>query len=237
MTPALRPGVDLWSRALNRTYGSFIVSSATALFSKLGDDRFFHWTPNDLWLKAYQGGIGVGIGIGTFGMFVLIARTLYWVSFPSWGWQKASIEEVATSLVTLAIYYLAVAVTEEIIFRGYAFQQVQLALGSPAAAVLLTALFARAHGSEPLSLIGQTASGVLFMALRLTSGSLWMPVGCHFGVSYAQTALMGPTDGAPSLLPLENHGPKAWLGRPGYPEPGIITAIAYLLATAAVVAG
>jgi len=161
---------------------------------------------------------------------------LNWVSFPQWGWQQAPVNEIATSLIKLAIYYLAVAITEEVIFRGYALQTLRPALGLPAAAIVLIALFARAHGSEPLSLIGQGASGVLFMALRLTTGSLWMSIGCHFGVSYAQTALMGPTDGTPSLLPMQNHGPKHWIGRPGYPEPGILTAISYLAAAAAVVA-
>ncbi len=185
--------------------------------------------------RLYECGIGIGLGVATFGGLVLVARHFGWVSFPRWGWQQASIAEVATTLKTLGVYYLAVGITEELIFRGYALQMLQPAVGLPIAATLLTVLFALAHGSESLSLIGQSASGALLMVLRLTSGSLWLPIGCHFGVSYAQTALMGPPDGPPSLLPMQNHGPKLWLGRPGYPEPGLLTALAYLVATAGVV--
>jgi uncharacterized protein len=61
------------------------------------------------------------------------------------------------------------------------------------------------------------------MALRVTSGGLWLPLGYHWAWNVMQTAVLGPPDGMPSLHPLEIAGPAWWLGRPGHPEPGLLS--------------
>lgn len=236
LAPAPLEKADAISSAANAAYASLVVLSVTHAFSLAGDDRYFHRKHNsDLRKQLRQVATGAGIGASTFVGLVSVAYALDWVSFQEWGWQRVAAPKLATALALLFVEYGAVAVTEEVIFRGYALRNLQLAIGTPLAAAFLTGLFAFAHGTEPLSLIGQTGSGLLLMAVRLTSGSLWMPIGCHLGISYAQTALLGPTDGPPSLLPMQNHGPKLWLGRPGYPEPGLLAAIMYVIATLGVV--
>ncbi len=219
------------SSAANAAYASLVVISVTQVFSLAGDEHYFHWQHKSASQQVRQLVAGIGIGASTFVGLASIAYIFDWVSFPEWGWQHGDPPKLVNSLALLLIEYGAVAITEEVIFRGYAFKNLQLAIGTPFSAVFLTGLFALAHGTESLSLIGQTGSGLLLMVVRLTSGSLWMPIGCHFGISYVQTALLGPPDGPPSLLPMQNHGPKLWLGRPGYPEPGLLAAIMYVVAT------
>lgn len=225
VAPAPLPGKDPWSRVANRTYGSIVVFSTTWLFSHLGDDGYFRWKRSDASLRLREAAVGLGLGAAAFGAFVAVARTLDWVSFPEWGWQKAPASEVATTLMSVGVYQLAVASSEELIFRGYALHTLGQVLGMPAATTLLNLLFARAHGSDPQVFVGQSALGLALTTLRLTSKSIWMPTGYHFAWNYTQTALLGPTDAPTSLLPMHNHGPEQWIGKPGHPEPGLLSTL------------
>jgi membrane protease YdiL (CAAX protease family) len=63
-------------------------------------------------------------------------------------------------------------------------------------------------------------AGALLALLRLRTGNLWHVAGFHWGWNITQKAIFGPPDGAPSLRPLQLHGPPEWVGRPGHPDPG-----------------
>jgi membrane protease YdiL (CAAX protease family) len=65
-----------------------------------------------------------------------------------------------------------------------------------------------------------TLAGLLLTQLRLKHNSLWLPYGFHLGWNLLQIAIFGPATGDPSLRPLHLHGPEAWVGQPGMPEPG-----------------
>jgi membrane protease YdiL (CAAX protease family) len=236
LAPSPLPTTGMWSRSANTFYGGVMTCAVTWVFSKIGNDGYFAWSRQDAPRRLAHAVIGFGLGLGTFGAFVAVASSLNWVRFDGWGWRQTSPAQVAATLIALAPDFLGLAVYEEILFRGYPFQMFKSLLGVPFSAVVWTVLFAVMHGLEPLSLLGQGAAGVLLMTLRLTTGSLWMPIGWHFGIWYAETALLGPPDGPPSLLPMQILGPKHWLGRPGYPEPGLLITLVYLVVAAGIAA-
>ena len=223
-------GADVLSRAVNRTYATAVVFSVTWSFSCVNNDNYFDWHYNDLHLVLRQCMVGMSIGACAFGTVALVAHTLGWVSFIGLGWQQARIGQVATTVFALALHHLSVASSEELIFRGYALNLLRSAMGLPVASTTLIALFALAHGfePEPQRLIGMATGGLMYTMLLLASGSIWTSIGCHFAWNYMQTALLGPAQGQPSLLPMLNHGPELWLGKPGYPEPGLLSIIVNL---------
>jgi uncharacterized protein len=73
------------------------------------------------------------------------------------------------------------------------------------------------------------AGGTTLMLLRLHSDALWLPVGYHWAWNVLQTAIFGASDSAPSLRPLHVHGPERWMGKPGAPEPGLLSTLVQLV--------
>jgi hypothetical protein len=82
---------------------------------------------------------------------------------------------------------------------------------------------------DPQHLLGMLAGGTTVMLLRLHSDALWLPVGYHWAWNVLQTAIFGAPDAAPSLRPLHVDGPERWMGRPGQPEPGLLSTLVHLV--------
>lgn len=139
------------------------------------------------------------LALGTLGGSLLILLTagtvlafggFHWIRTPGAGW---------TDLAAGAWFYLAVAVYEELLFRGYAFQRSTRGLGFTSAQVLCGALFALGHWNNP-GMAGATkawatlnialAALLLGLAWRRT-GSLALPIGVHLGWNWAQGPLLG----------------------------------------------
>jgi CAAX protease family protein len=66
------------------------------------------------------------------------------------------------------------------------------------------------------------------MLLRLHSDALWLPIGYHWAWNVVQTAVFGAPDASPCLRPLHVQGPYRWTGRPGHPEPGLLSTLIHL---------
>lgn len=93
---------------------------------------------------------------------------------------------------------LVVALVEEDLFRGYLFYTLARGLNFWWAALIMSALFAVAHGhnpgESPLGLITVAVGGLVFcLSLRLT-GSLWWAIGMHTGMNWAEVYLYGVND-------------------------------------------
>ena len=96
-------------------------------------------------------------------------------------------------------FFAWVAVLEELLFRGFVFQRLVDGIGAPAALLLMGALFAVAHWSNPgmegSSVAWATldnALGAILLGLAwLRTGSLALPIGIHFGWNWTQGALLG----------------------------------------------
>jgi membrane protease YdiL (CAAX protease family) len=174
---------------------------------------------------------GVGLGTAAFLAWLGIAKAKQWVSAPAWGWEQTSLNEVLHSVAGQAVGHLAVSWNEEMVFRGYGFETVREALGQGKALAVLIPGFALYHGLDLQQLLGMLAGGMTLMLLRLHTDALWMPVGYHWAWNVLQTAVFGASDAAPSILPLQVHGPERWMGKPGQPEPGLFSTLVHLAVT------
>jgi membrane protease YdiL (CAAX protease family) len=168
---------------------------------------------------------GAALGASAFGILTAIGLAKGWLRAPAWGWEHASLSGVLTSIAKHSGGHFLLAWNEETVFRGYGFAVLREAIGQPAAIAVLIPLFALAHPGTLQVWLGQAAVGTALTALRLSSNSLWAPIGYHWAWNVAQTAFLGPPDGMPSLRPLITTGPERWVGRPGHPEPGVLSAL------------
>ena len=78
---------------------------------------------------------------------------------------------------------------EELLFRGYAFQIMVKGSGPFSALLPVSVLFAFAHASNQnvslLGLVNTFGFGLVLGYAYLRTGSLWLPIGIHFGWNWA----------------------------------------------------
>src|SRR5689334_2945835 len=115
------------------------------------------------------------------------------------------------------------------VLRGYGFETVREALGQGKAVAVLIPGFALYHGLDPQQLPGMLAGGATLILLRLHTDALWMPVGYHWAWNVLHIAIFGAQDAAPSLRPLQVHGPECWMGKLGEPEPGLLSTLVHVV--------
>jgi membrane protease YdiL (CAAX protease family) len=85
---------------------------------------------------------------------------------------------------------------------------VREALGQGNAVEILIPGFALYQGLDPQQVLGMLAGSATLMLLRLHSDALWLPIGYHWAWNTLQTAIFGTPGSAPSLRPLQVHGPE-----------------------------
>ena len=205
-----------------------LTLAVTRSFVELRPEDSVHWTDVDVPHEAGQMANGVVLGtaaiLGTLG----IAWAKKWVSAPTWGWAQVEPATLARSMALITSGHLAVACSEELVFRGYGYTTLRHAMPAPLAGAGVTGLFALAHPLTLRTLVGESASGLTLLALRIHSDGIWLPIGYHWAWNVLQTAVFGPADGPPSLRPLHIHGPPVLVGRPGHPEPGVLSTVVNL---------
>jgi membrane protease YdiL (CAAX protease family) len=147
----------------------------------------------------------------------------------------------AASLLASAWLYLAVAFSEELLFRGYLFQRLRQGMGAWPTQVLMALAFAGVHWSNPglnaatrpWASLDIAIAAILLGLCYLRTGSLAMPIGLHLGWNWAQGALLGfPVSGLHSLgwwRPVA-HGHTIWLTGGGF---GLEASLPCALAAAA----
>jgi membrane protease YdiL (CAAX protease family) len=205
-----------------------VTLTVTRGFAQLRPEDRAEWQQVDVARGLQQAAQGAGLGAAALLATLGIAHAQGWLSAPDWGQPTAEGLTPGASAAMFAVCHLAVALNEELVFRGYGYTTLKLALPEPFPSAIATALFALAHPINPRTLIGEAALGLALLALRQRSGSIWMPFGFHWASNVLQSAVFGPADGAPSLRPLQLHGPAFWIGRPGHPDPGLIATLVSL---------
>lgn len=220
---------SIWYGDMNTT----VLPAALAVtyaFARLRPEDQSNWerTPT----KAELGQLGQGLLMGGAAMAAVLgtAAAKGWISAPSWGWDQVPFSVLLQTVASQIVKYTAAAWEEEMVFRGYGFDALRQAVGPIAATIVSSALFARYHGPlEPHDLAAMALGGVMFTLLRLQHESLWLPFGFHLAWNLIQVIVFGPKAGPPSIRPIELHGPTAWIGTPGVPEPGILSMAAVAL--------
>lgn len=140
-----------------------------------------------------------------------------------------------------AIALAPAGIGEELLLRGLGLQALRRGLGDVAAVVLSSVLFGVLHlgnpNATPVAALIIVLVGLWFGAVRLRSGSLWMPIGLHLAWNLFEGFVFGqPVSGnlvGPSLLvsPLTEAG--FWSGGAFGPEASGWTAVVLCLALAA----
>jgi membrane protease YdiL (CAAX protease family) len=128
-----------------------------------------------------------------------------------------------TPMLSGALFFLAVALFEEGVFRGYLLQRLTRGAGFFIAQVVMAILFALAHWGNPgmhgatlaLATVDICLAGVLLGFCWKRTGSLALPVGLHLGWNWAQGSLLGfgvsGTDPAGFFKPIFTAGKPEWM--------------------------
>jgi membrane protease YdiL (CAAX protease family) len=178
-----------------------------------------------MWRDGALLALGFGACAASSLAFLAVLRSLGLVSAPKWGWEDAPLSTVLKTVGFQLVGHLAVAWNEEQVFRGYGFETLREALGTPGAMLVLIPLFAAAHPLKPRVLFFQGLLGLNVTIQRLVTGSMWFGVGYHWAWNAMQMAVFGPPAIHP-IRPLYLHGPEVLMGRTSSAEPGVIAGIA-----------
>jgi membrane protease YdiL (CAAX protease family) len=160
--------------------------------------------------------LGIGLGFLIEAVSVLLAVTFGWYSVEGFSWEYASVSLVGAAAFYGVFFAVETAALEETLFRGLLLQFVRPRSGTVSAVALSSGLFGLLHfsgfGDEfPwwMSILSATTVGLLFAQALLASGTLWVPMGIHFGWHLAARLLgsVGVGPGEALLLVTEVRGP------------------------------
>jgi membrane protease YdiL (CAAX protease family) len=136
------------------------------------------------------GALGGAALMASTGLAIYLADGCHWLRTPGVG---------ALRLLQGAWLYLAVALSEELLFRGYCFQRLEEGLGAGATLALTGLGFALAHWGNP-GMTGPTRlwatlniglAALLLGLAYLRTRSLALPIGIHLGWNWTQGSLLG----------------------------------------------
>ena len=137
------------------------------------------------------------------------------------------------SMSGLALLLALAALTEELLFRGYAFQVLVEGTGVPVALVLSTVLFAAVHLNNPavtaLALLNIALAGIIMALAYLRTRSLWVAFGLHWAWNWVMAAVFDlPVSGIDIDVPGYDtllSGPELATGGAFGPEGGLPTTL------------
>ena len=156
----------------------------------------------------------------------------------AFGTPTFSLTSTGSYAASYAVLFLAVAVGEETLFRGYAQVSLSRAFSFWPAAILLGLLFGGAHlgNGASESYIGAAAAGLFGIVQAysfLKTGSLWLAIGIHAGWDYAESFVFGVSDsGTPPLAGAifhpTSHGSDWLTGGTVGPEGSVLVVVPLL---------
>ncbi len=141
------------------------------------------------------------------------------------------------SLLQAFVIYLAIAISEELVVRGFFLQTINQVWGGAAAIVTTSLFWGLAHLLNPhanlFGVLNIVVAGLLFAYAYNITGHLWLPILLHFSWSFAQGAIFGfPVVGYPPTDPIYQtfvSGSPEMTGGLFGPEGGILSLLAVLL--------
>lgn len=143
---------------------------------------------------VWVGQLALGCGLGAVLMLTpaLVLAAGGWIA---WKPNPAGFDAFLTSLTVMA----AVAVAEELMFRGFLFQRFVTGLGVWPAQILIGGLFLLTHldnegmqgATKVWAGINIFLASVLFGLAYLRTGSLALPIGIHFMANVTQGGILG----------------------------------------------
>ena len=187
-----------------------------------------HW-PADLSLGRLVPHTLLGILVG-FIFMVLVVSTIVAMGDATVTRRGFSVEKQ----FSVFMMFLAVAVGEEMIFRGVIFRWIDERWNTWVALLISAILFGWMHISNDnatwwSSLAIAVEAGLLLGAAYKWSGSLWVPIGIHWAWNYTQGNIFGlavsGSDAGETMLTTIVNGPDIITGGAFGPEASIISVI------------
>lgn len=191
---------------------------------------------NITWAKNFVKGSLVGTAL-----MLIPALFLYlggWVS-----WENQSFD--FSSLLSVTVIFLCVAVAEEFVFRGFLFQRLIGSIGIFGAQLIMAGYFLLTHLNNPgmtgnikvFASINIFLASILFGLAFIRSNNLSMPIGLHFMANWVQGTLLGfgvsGNDQSGIFKPVFSSAPQ-WLTGGSFgleaSVPGLICVIILILA-------
>lgn len=166
------------------------------------------------WGEAFQG--------ASLGMGLILLSALIVLATGGFHWERDTTATLQ-GLVAGAWLYVGVALSEELLFRGFVFQRLIKGMGEWPGQILMAILFAAAHWGNPgmsgatkvWATLNITLAAVMLGLAYVKTRSLALPMGLHFGWNWAQGNLLGfgvsgTTSQAGLLHPVFHQRPE-WL--------------------------
>ena len=133
-------------------------------------------------IKDINVGVILGFLIMSAGLLTLIS--LNQVEFLKYNF---SVKDIVLAILV----YIIVAITEEVLFRGYILRNFMGSFNNYMALVVSSILFALAHGFNPnmdwFSYLNLFLAGILLGATYVYTKNLWFPIALHFSWNFFQT--------------------------------------------------
>ena len=208
-----------------------IVLGLYALFVRLMEK---HW-PTDLSLRRLIPHTLLGLLVGLIFM-TLVVSTITASGYATVDWNGFS----GTQQFSMFMLFLAVAVGEEMIFRGVIFRWLDERWNTWVALLISAILFGWMHISNEnatwwSSLAIAIEAGLLLGAAYKWSGTLWVPIGIHWAWNYVQGNVFGLAVSGmkvgDTILETNVNGPDIITGGAFGPEASIIAVILGTLIT------
>lgn len=140
------------------------------------------------WLKQFTLGCVLAFGLSTLAI----------VPIEIWGHTSTKFRASVHTLPgfgTVLLILLLGALAEELMFRGYPFQHLELGIGAIGAISVFSVMFGAVHLANPgaslWGLVNTILIGVLLSIAYLRTRALWLPWGIHFGWNFALGAIFG----------------------------------------------
>lgn len=196
--------------------------------------RTEHRVPTEVARPGATAGTIRGVLIGV-AMFAAVIVNIAFLG----GYHVHGLGSVSGALALVG-FMAAVAVTEELLFRGVLFRIVEERTGTWIALLLTGVVFGLAHLPNPdAGLWGATAiaieAGFMLAACYVATRSLWLPIGLHFGWNFAAGGIFGTAvsgTGQPDgLLDATTSGPALLTGGAFGPEGSLYAVAAGMILT------
>ena len=218
-------GADYFAHPGLTVVAAAIILGLYALFVRWMER---HW-PADLSLGRLVPHTLLGILVG-FIFMVLVVSTIVAMGDATVTWKGFSVEKQ----FSVFMMFLAVAVGEEMIFRGVIFRWIDERWNTCVALLISAILFGWMHISNDnatwwSSLAIAVEAGLLLGAAYKWSGSLWVPIGIHWAWNYTQGNIFGlavsGSEAGETMLTTIVNGPDIITGGAFGPEASIISVI------------
>jgi len=187
------------------------------------------------WVKQIIAGLLLGTVL--MGLIFLVEWALGWLTVEGFSWQVQSLTSVLGGLVAYMLINVAVALYEELAFRGYVLQNLRADWSLLAAVVASSCFFGGYHLLNPnvtwLALLNISLAGVVLAACYLVTRSLWLPMAFHFSWNFVQGPILSfPLSGLTTTgLLITRSGGNTWLTGGAFgPEGGLFSTAVLCLA-------